>query len=81
MDDGDDGGAGPTSVSQGGGGSHLSAQHHNHLQVYSQLQLSQTADVISRICQLLLGEEFYREQLVTLMAHPDDNHHLGVNVR
>ena len=79
MDDGDDSGAGATNVSHGGGGSHLAGQH--HLQVYSQLQLSQTADVISRICQLLLGEEFYREQLVTLMAHPDDNHHLGVYVR
>ena len=84
MDDGFDGFGGGDDGSPFRGGSGPGPQpsmQQQHVNVYSQLQLSQKADVISRICQLLLGDEFYREQLVTLLAAADAHMHLGVNVR
>jgi hypothetical protein len=57
-------------------------QPFRHVPVYSQLQEeSQAADSIARICQLFLGDDFYREQLVELMADPEEHKHFGVNIK
>ena len=51
--------------------------------VFSQLEkeLSQGAEIISRICQMLLSDDFYRDQLLALMRAPEDKRHLGVSCR